>query len=68
MSDRRLLWMMSAVSIVFAVILSVFAMATRFMPSLPGYLTFLFVGLIGSYAERSIRALERRVAALESRQ
>jgi hypothetical protein len=41
-------------------------MTTRFTPSLPAYLTFLFMGLIGSFAERSIRALERRVSALES--
>jgi hypothetical protein len=58
---------MSYVSMAFMFTLAILAMATRFTPSLPGYLTFLFLGLIGSFAERSIRALERRVSALESR-
>jgi hypothetical protein len=33
----------------------------------PGWLAFLFIGLVGSSAERSVRALQRRVAALELR-
>jgi hypothetical protein len=67
MTDRMALRLLSIVSILFTFVLAIFAMATRFSPSLPGYLTFLFVGLVGSFAERSVRALEHRVAALESR-
>jgi hypothetical protein len=67
MSDRNVLRLLSTVSIVFAVVLSVFALTSRFNPSLPGFVTFLFVGLIGSFAERSIRVVEQRLSALESR-
>jgi hypothetical protein len=67
MTDLAALRLMSYVSMVFMFTLAIFAMTTRFSPSLPAYLTFLFMGLIGSFAERSIRGLERRVSALESR-
>ena len=67
MSDLAALRLMSYVSMAFMFPLAIFALTTRFSPSLPGYLTFLFLGLIGSFAERSIRVLERRVSALESR-
>jgi len=66
MTDLSTLRLLSTVAMVFMFALAIFAMTTRFTPSLPAYLTFLFMGLIGSFAERSIRALERRVSALES--
>jgi hypothetical protein len=40
-------------------------MSTRFTPAAPAYLTFLFTGLIGSFAANSIRDLERRMSAVE---
>jgi len=46
--------------------LAALAMTTRFSRALPAYLTFLFAGLMGSFAERSVRALEGLVSALES--
>jgi len=66
MSDRGTLRLLSSVSVAFAIVLSVWTLVSGFSPSLPGYLTFLFVGLVGSFAERSIRLLEKRVAALEA--
>jgi hypothetical protein len=66
MSDVAALRLLSAVSVLFSLVLAVLAMTTRLSPSLPAYLTFLFVGLVGSFAGRSVRALERRVSALES--
>lgn len=35
--------------------------------AIPGWLTFLFLGLLGTSAERSGRALQARIAALETR-
>jgi hypothetical protein len=67
MTDLTTLRLLSGVSILFALVLATLAMTTRLSPSLPGYLTFLFMGLIGSFAERSVRTLERRVSALERR-
>jgi len=67
MSDGALLRFLSSVSVVFALVLSVDALTTGRAPGLPGYLTFLFVGLVGSFAARSMRALEKRVRELELR-
>jgi hypothetical protein len=67
MTDLSTLRLLAAVSMVFALVLAVFALTTRLSPSLPAYLTFLFTGLVGSFAARSIHALEQRVAALEVR-
>jgi hypothetical protein len=43
------------------------AMTSHVAPPIPGYLTYLFVGLVGVSAAREIRALHRRLAALEAR-
>ncbi|HEX3679859.1 MAG TPA: hypothetical protein VHU90_09075 [Galbitalea sp.] len=67
MFELAILRLLSIASILFAFALTIFAMTTRFSPPIPGYLAFLFVGLLGSSAERSVRALQRRVAALEAR-
>ena len=66
MTDLIPLRLIAGVSMVFALVLSIFALITRFSPSLPAYLTFLFIGLVGSFSARSIRALEQRVNALEA--
>lgn len=68
MTDRMTLRLMTTVSMLFALGLAIVALTTRLAPTLPGYLMFLFIGLVGSFAERSLRSLERRVAALEARQ
>jgi hypothetical protein len=67
MFDLAILRLLSIASILFAFALVIFAMKTRFAPSIPGWLAFLFMGLVGSSAERSVRALQRRVATLEAR-
>jgi hypothetical protein len=67
MTDRLSLRILSTAAMALAIALSLFAMLGHLTPSLPAYLTFLFVGLIGSFSERSARSLERRIAALESR-
>jgi hypothetical protein len=66
MTDLATLRLLSGVAILFALVLAALAMTTRFSSGLPAYLTFLFIALIGSFAERSVRALDRRVSALES--
>jgi len=67
MIDLAILRLFSVASILFAFALVISAMRTGFSPSIPGYLAFLFIGLLGSSADRSVRALQRRVAALEVR-
>jgi hypothetical protein len=67
MIDLGILRLFSIASILFAFALVVSAMTTGFSPAIPGWLAFLFIGLSGSSAERSVRALHRRVAALEAR-
>jgi hypothetical protein len=49
----------------FAMVLAILAMTTRFTPAAPAYLTFLFTGLVGSFAANCIKDLERRMRAIE---
>ena len=65
MNQTMPLRLLSYASIAFSMVLAVFALSTRFTPSAPAYLTFLFSGLIGSFATNSIRDLERRMSAVE---
>ena len=67
MIDLVLLRLLSIASIVFAFALLIFAMKTDAAPHIPAWLAFLFVGLLGSCADRSVRVLRDRVAALEAR-
>jgi hypothetical protein len=59
--------LLSYVSMAFAMGLAILALTTRFSPAAPAYLTFLFTGLIGSFAVNSIKDLERRMSAVEQR-
>jgi len=65
MNQTMPLRLLSYASIAFSLVLAVFALSTRFTPAAPAYLTFLFTGLIGSFATNSIRDLERRMSAVE---
>ena len=57
--------LLSYASMAFAMVLAILAMTTRFTPAAPAYLTFLFTGLVGSFAANSIKDLERRMSAVE---
>jgi hypothetical protein len=57
--------LLSYASMAFAMALAILAMTTRFTPAAPAYLTFLFTGLVGSFAANSIKDLERRMRAVE---
>jgi hypothetical protein len=59
--------LLSYVSMAFAMGLAILALTTRFSPAAPAYLTFLFTGLVGSFAVNSIKDLERRMGAVEQR-
>ena len=59
--------LLSYVSMAFAMGLAILALTTRFSPAAPAYLTFLFTGLVGSFAVNSIKDLERRMSAVEQR-
>jgi hypothetical protein len=56
--------LLSYASMVFAMVLAVIALTMRFAPPAPAYLTFLFLGLIASFAASAIADLERRIAEM----
>lgn len=68
MNEGVYLRVIAGISVVFALALAVLTMATGFAPAAPAYLTFLFIGLVGSFASRSVRDLEKRVRTLERRE
>jgi hypothetical protein len=68
MNQTMPLRLLSYASMAFALGLAIFAVTTRFTPAAPAYLTFLFTGLIGSFATNSISDLDRRLNAVERRE
>jgi hypothetical protein len=48
----------------FALALAVIAVTMRLTPPAPGYITFLFLGLIASFAASALADLERRIAEM----
>jgi hypothetical protein len=65
MNQTMPLRLLSYAIMAFAMVLAILAMTTRFAPAAPAYLTFLFTGLVGSFAANSIKNLERRMRAVE---
>jgi hypothetical protein len=55
---------LSYASMAFAMALAVIALTMRLAPPAPAYITFLFLGLIASFAASAIADLERRIAEL----
>jgi hypothetical protein len=55
---------LSYASMAFAMALAVIALTMRLAPAAPAYITFLFLGLIASFAASAIADLERRIAEL----
>jgi hypothetical protein len=56
--------LLSYASMTFAMVLAVVALTMRFAPPAPAYLTFLFLGLIASFAAGAIADLDRRIAEM----
>jgi hypothetical protein len=51
----------------FAVVLSILTLTVHVSPTAPAYLTFLFTGLLGSFAGRAVADLDRRIGEVERR-
>ena len=56
--------LLSYASMAFAMVLAVIALTMRIAPPAPAYLTFLFLGLIASFAANAIADLERMFAEM----
>ena len=56
--------LLSYASMAFAMVLAVIALTMRLAPPAPAYLTFLFLGLIASFAAGAIADLDRRIAEM----
>lgn len=67
MEHLKGLFLVSYTCIVFAFILGLVAAASGWGPGAPGYLVFLFIGIIGLFAARAQRDFESRVSALEKK-
>ena len=56
--------LLSYASMALAMAMAVIALTMRLAPPAPAYLTFLFLGLIASFAASAIADLERRITEM----